>query len=163
MALKKAIVASQIFSLMSFLSLLASSSQPAPLTLWVSGEELGYLEPCGCGDGQLGGFPRRDNLLKQLETKRKTRIGTRPKATLAIEDRLSSHWRCWQIFSALSDRRLPALSRRADESQQHRPAKGLFEKARCRAGRSTSPLRREMIETILFPTRRTKRAGARSP
>ena len=41
------------------------------LTLVVSGEELGYLEPCGCADGQLGGFPRRDSLLKQLEAKGK--------------------------------------------------------------------------------------------
>jgi len=51
---------------MGFLSLTASSSQSTHLTLLVSGEELGYLEPCGCADGQLGGFPRRDSQIQQL-------------------------------------------------------------------------------------------------
>ena len=32
----------------------------------VSGQELGYLEPCGCAEGQIGGFPRRDSVLLQL-------------------------------------------------------------------------------------------------
>ena len=36
------------------------------LTLLISGEELGYLEPCGCAEGQLGGFPRRDSVIQQL-------------------------------------------------------------------------------------------------
>ena len=39
------------------------------LTLLISGEELGYLEPCGCAEGQLGGFPRQDNLIPQLALK----------------------------------------------------------------------------------------------
>ena len=42
------------------------------LTLLVSGEELGYLEPCGCAEGQLGGFPRRDSVIQQLGVKGKT-------------------------------------------------------------------------------------------
>ncbi len=42
------------------------------LTLLISGEELGYLEPCGCAEGQLGGFPRRDSVIQQLTAKGKT-------------------------------------------------------------------------------------------
>ena len=41
------------------------------LTLLISGEELGYLEPCGCAEGQLGGFPRRDSVIQQLTGKGK--------------------------------------------------------------------------------------------
>ena len=44
------------------------------LTLLVSGEELGYLEPCGCAEGQLGGFPRRDSVIQQLGVKGKTLV-----------------------------------------------------------------------------------------
>ncbi len=44
------------------------------LTLLISGEELGYLEPCGCAEGQLGGFPRRDSLIQQLAVKGKTLV-----------------------------------------------------------------------------------------
>ena len=42
------------------------------LTLLISGEELGYLEPCGCAGGQLGGFPRRDSVIQQLAGKGET-------------------------------------------------------------------------------------------
>ena len=42
------------------------------LTLLISGEELGYLEPCGRAEGQLGGFPRRDSLIQQLAVKGRT-------------------------------------------------------------------------------------------
>ena len=44
------------------------------LTLLISGEELGYLEPCGCAEGQLGGFPRRDSMIQQLAVKGKTLV-----------------------------------------------------------------------------------------
>ena len=44
------------------------------LTLLISGGELGYLEPCGCAEGQLGGFPRRDSVIQQLALKGKTLV-----------------------------------------------------------------------------------------
>ena len=44
------------------------------LTLLISGEELGYLEPCGCTEGQLGGFPRRDSVIQQFVVKGKTLV-----------------------------------------------------------------------------------------
>ena len=44
----------------------AKTESPADFTLVVSGQELGYLEPCGCAEGQIGGFPRRDSVLLQL-------------------------------------------------------------------------------------------------
>ncbi|RKU33248.1 hypothetical protein C6499_01845 [Candidatus Poribacteria bacterium] len=44
----------------------AATESPPDFTLVVSGQELGYLEPCGCAEGQIGGFPRRDSMLLQL-------------------------------------------------------------------------------------------------
>ena len=78
--MKKVFVALSISALLGCLSLLTLSSpsmrpaatDPQPdLTLIVSGQELGYLEPCGCAEGQLGGFPRRDSILLQLATRGK--------------------------------------------------------------------------------------------
>lgn len=64
-----------VFAIIGYFLLLAPSSQsmrpaatesPPDFTLVVSGQELGYLEPCGCTEGQIGGFPRRDSVLLQL-------------------------------------------------------------------------------------------------
>ncbi len=64
-----------VFAIVGYFLLLAPSSQsmrpaatesPPDFTLVVSGQELGYLEPCGCAEGQIGGFPRRDSVLLQL-------------------------------------------------------------------------------------------------
>ena len=38
------------------------------VTLVFSGAELGYLEPCGCSEGQLGGIARRDSFLQQFRS-----------------------------------------------------------------------------------------------
>ncbi len=70
-----------ILALIGLVLRLASSSQSMRptevesgpnLTLLISGAELGYLEPCGCAEGQLGGFPRRDSVIQQLALKGKT-------------------------------------------------------------------------------------------
>ena len=45
--------------------LLADWSRPA-LALVLSGEQLGYLEPCGCAENQAGGISRRADLFRQL-------------------------------------------------------------------------------------------------
>lgn len=42
------------------------------VTLVFSGAELGYLEPCGCSEGQLGGIARRDSSLQQLRADKNT-------------------------------------------------------------------------------------------
>ena len=39
--------------------------------LIISGEQLGYLEPCGCTEGQLGGMLRRYRLVEELTQERK--------------------------------------------------------------------------------------------
>ncbi|MGE3821874.1 MAG: hypothetical protein AB7I30_20870, partial [Isosphaeraceae bacterium] len=45
---------------------------PTPdAALVISGEQLGYLEPCGCTQGQLGGLPRRYEFVERLRTERK--------------------------------------------------------------------------------------------
>ena len=36
------------------------------VSLFLSGEELGYLTPCGCSEGQVGGISRRDSLLTRF-------------------------------------------------------------------------------------------------
>ncbi len=44
---------------------------PAPAgVLIVSGEGNGYLQPCGCADGQLGGFERRYDLFEKLHAQK---------------------------------------------------------------------------------------------
>lgn len=72
-----------ILALICLVLRLASSSQSMRptevesgpnLTLLISGEELGYLEPCGCAEGQLGGFPRRDSVIQQLGAKGNTLV-----------------------------------------------------------------------------------------
>ena len=69
-----------LIGLMLQLALSSQSMRPTEvesgpnLTLLVSGEELGYLEPCGCAEGQLGGFPRRDSMIQQLGVKGKTLV-----------------------------------------------------------------------------------------
>ncbi len=43
------------------------SDWPKPAgALLISGEQLGYLEPCGCTEGQRGGLARRLNLVERL-------------------------------------------------------------------------------------------------
>ena len=46
-------------------SLKIESSTPAIHVLF-TGEENGYLEPCGCSEVQLGGFPKRHTLINHL-------------------------------------------------------------------------------------------------
>ena len=43
-------------------------SKPAA-ALILTGEQLGYLEPCGCSEKQSGGIARRSDLLNQLESR----------------------------------------------------------------------------------------------
>ena len=47
---------------------LASWPEPA-LAIIATGEQRGYLEPCGCTGGQLGGMTRRAGLFHQLESR----------------------------------------------------------------------------------------------
>lgn len=45
---------------------------PTPAgVLLITGEQFGYLEPCGCTQGQLGGLLRRYDLVERLTTKKK--------------------------------------------------------------------------------------------
>jgi hypothetical protein len=45
---------------------------PTPAgALVISGEQFGYLEPCGCTQGQLGGLKRRYDLLERLRDQQK--------------------------------------------------------------------------------------------
>ena len=53
------------------------AARPAEFTTWptpaavlvLSGEQHGYLEPCGCSEKQSGGIARRSDLMKQLRAK----------------------------------------------------------------------------------------------
>ncbi|MBC8548674.1 MAG: hypothetical protein H8D23_03390 [Candidatus Brocadiales bacterium] len=47
-----------------------NEAQSAPVIhVAFTGEENGYLEPCGCSEVQLGGFPKRHTLIKHLKEK----------------------------------------------------------------------------------------------
>ncbi len=48
----------------------ASGSGPVA-SLVISGEQYGYLEPCGCTQGQLGGLKRRFDLVERLRNEQK--------------------------------------------------------------------------------------------
>ncbi len=45
-----------------------------PVYVAFTGEENGYLEPCGCAEQQLGGLPRRYTLISELKRKKETLI-----------------------------------------------------------------------------------------
>ncbi len=47
----------------------AWSKRPPAAVLVVSGEQNGYLQPCGCTDGQLGGLGRRYDLVEKLRAR----------------------------------------------------------------------------------------------
>ena len=49
--------------------LAAWAQAPPAAVLVVSGEQNGYLQPCGCTDGQLGGLGRRYDLVAKLRAK----------------------------------------------------------------------------------------------
>lgn len=54
------------------LPLFAGWDEPQPRAVLVfSGDEHGYLEPCGCSERQSGGFGRRADLLRQIREERK--------------------------------------------------------------------------------------------
>jgi hypothetical protein len=42
------------------------AAQPPSAVLVVSGEQHGYLQPCGCTEGQLGGLGRRADMIDQI-------------------------------------------------------------------------------------------------
>lgn len=46
-----------------------STEIQAELTVLYSGEDIGYLETCGCAPGQLGGIAKRDTVIKSLRDK----------------------------------------------------------------------------------------------
>ena len=48
---------------------LNKSSSASVIHVVFTGEENGYLEPCGCSEKQLGGFPKRHTLIKHLREK----------------------------------------------------------------------------------------------
>ncbi len=48
---------------------------PQDVTLVISGEQHGYLEPCGCSESQSGGFSRRADLFRQLKARGFSPIG----------------------------------------------------------------------------------------
>ncbi len=50
------------------------SLTPFPLYIAFSGEEKGYLEPCGCSEQQLGGLPKRHTVISTLKQKRENLI-----------------------------------------------------------------------------------------
>jgi hypothetical protein len=50
-------------------SSLHEDSTASSIHIAFTGEENGYLEPCGCSEAQLGGFPKRHTLINHLREK----------------------------------------------------------------------------------------------
>jgi len=55
-------------------ALTLAGSPPAPLTLVLSGEQDGYLEPCGCAKPPVGGLARRGGLLSTRPAELEVRL-----------------------------------------------------------------------------------------
>jgi len=51
-----------------------SAKIQAELTVLYSGEDIGYLETCGCAPGQLGGIAKRDTVIKSLRDKAQNKV-----------------------------------------------------------------------------------------
>ena len=51
-------------------------SRTGVVTIFVTGNELGELKPCGCSGGQLGGFDRRAAILNRAESAKRLIIDT---------------------------------------------------------------------------------------
>lgn len=47
---------------------ISDTNKDAVFTILFTGEETGYLEPCGCSENQLGGIPRRHTLIASLKS-----------------------------------------------------------------------------------------------
>ena len=47
----------------AILTVEALAGEAADFMVVITGEEKGYLEPCGCAANQLGGLPRRDTMI----------------------------------------------------------------------------------------------------
>ena len=56
------------------------SATPPAGVLLISGEQVGYLEPCGCTEGQLGGLGRRYDLVERLRAQGLAAGPDRPRA-----------------------------------------------------------------------------------
>ena len=72
------------------------------LTLVVSGEQHGYLEPCGCSETQSGGYSRRADLLRQM-TKRGFKPVSLDLGGLVQRRREQSRLKYQTMLSALAD------------------------------------------------------------
>ena len=75
---------------------------PDQLTLVVSGEQHGYLEPCGCSETQSGGYSRRADLLRQM-TKRGFKPVPLDLGGLVQRRREQSRLKYQTMLSALAD------------------------------------------------------------
>ncbi len=68
--LKSVLLVAFIPVILAFLAWGKESSQQTTgtegLTLLYTGDSIGYLEPCGCASGQLGGLPRRATAVKLI-------------------------------------------------------------------------------------------------
>lgn len=79
------------------------------LTLVISGEQHGYLEPCGCSETQSGGYSRRADLLRQM-----TKRGFQPVALdlggLVRRRREQSRLKYQTMLAALGDMSYAAVA-----------------------------------------------------
>lgn len=63
---------SSIFFVFYLASLSFASESPGfNLTILFTGDQIGYLEPCGCADEQLGGLSRRHSFIEELRRHKK--------------------------------------------------------------------------------------------
>jgi hypothetical protein len=63
-------------SCISAISAKAAKSEGGPITIFITGDELGALKPCGCSGGQLGGLDRRGAILGSVAADKRLVLDT---------------------------------------------------------------------------------------
>ena len=77
---------------------------PVPaLALVLSGDQRGYIEPCGCTEDQYGGISRRDDLLRQLREEKGWTIAGLDLGGLVRRTRAQSRLKFQTLLNALHD------------------------------------------------------------
>jgi hypothetical protein len=59
-------IAYVLFPLLWIATVEAETPEYPDLTILYTARQRGYLEPCGCTDGQLGGIPRSGGFIESL-------------------------------------------------------------------------------------------------
>ncbi|MGE5194972.1 MAG: multiheme c-type cytochrome [Deltaproteobacteria bacterium] len=82
-----------------------------------SGEQHGYIEPCGCSVNQLGGLSRRADLIEQMRDKDWTVTALDVGGLVNNPSRQQGKFKCDMVLKCLTDMRYAAVAMGTEELQ----------------------------------------------